>query len=45
MENVSVPGDVVADIVSHGKTTMTFSLYSGELSLAVKQEDVDMLRC
>ena len=38
MENVSVPENVVADIVGHGKTTMTYGLYSGGLSLAVKQE-------
>ena len=38
MENASVPENVVADIVGHAKTTMTYGLYSDGLSLAVKQE-------
>jgi hypothetical protein len=38
MQNKGVPENVVADIVGHEKTTMTDGLYSGGLSLAVKQE-------
>ena len=37
-ENAGVPENVVADIVGHEKTTMTYGLYSGGLSLTVKQE-------
>ena len=33
-----MPENVVADIVGHEKTTMNYGLYSGGLSLAVKQE-------
>ncbi len=35
LENAGVPENVVADIVGHEKTTMTYGLYSGGLSLAV----------
>jgi len=35
--------NVVADIVGHEKTTMTYGLYSGGLSLAVKREALDKL--
>ena len=38
LENAGVPENVVADIVGHEKTTMTYGLYSGGLSLAVKRE-------
>ncbi len=38
LENAGVSENVVADIVGHEKTTMTYGLYSGGLSLAVKQE-------
>ena len=38
LENASVPENVVADIVGHEKTTMTYGLYSGGLSLAVKRD-------
>ena len=38
LENKGVPENVVADIVGHEKTTMTYGLYSGGLSLAVKRE-------
>ena len=34
---------VVADIVGHQNTTMTYGLYSGGLSLAVKREALDKL--
>ena len=43
MENASVPENVVVDIVDHAKTTMTYRLNSGGLSLAVKQEALDKL--
>ncbi len=33
-----MPENVVADIVGHEKTTMTYGLYSGGLLLAVKRE-------
>lgn len=36
LENAGVPENVVADIVGHEKTTMTYGLYSGGVSLAVK---------
>jgi len=35
---IKVAADVAADIVGHEKTSMTYGLYSDELSLAVKQE-------
>ena len=38
LENAGVPENVVADIVGQEKTTMTYGLYSGELSLAMKHE-------
>jgi integrase len=38
LENAGVPENVVADIVGHEKPTMTFGLYSGGVSLAVKRE-------
>ena len=38
LENAGVPENVVADIVGHEKNTMTYGLYSGGLSLAVKRE-------
>ncbi len=37
MENAGVPENVVADIVGHEKPTMTYGLYSGGVSLAVKR--------
>ena len=37
LENAGVPENVVADIVGHEKTTMTYGLYSGGVSLAVKR--------
>ena len=43
LENAGVPENVVADIVGHEKTTMTYGLYSGGLSLAVKREALDKL--
>lgn len=38
LENAGVPENVVADIVGHEKPTMTYGLYSGGVSLAVKAE-------
>ena len=43
LENAGVAENVVADIVGHEKTTMTYGLYSGGLSLAVKREALDKL--
>ena len=43
LENAGVPENVVADIVGHEKTTMTYGLYSGGLSLAVKSDALDKL--
>ena len=43
LENAGVPENVVADIVGHEKTTMTYGLYSGGLSLAVKRDALDKL--
>ena len=39
----SITENVVADIVSHEKTTMIYGLYSGGLSLVVKHEALDKL--
>ena len=38
LENKGVPENIVADIVGHEKTTMTYGLYSGGLSLEVKRK-------
>jgi integrase len=38
LENAGVPESVVAEIVGHEHPTMTFGLYSGGVSLAVKRE-------
>ena len=43
LENAGVPENVVADIVGHEKTTMTYGLYSGGLSLDVKRDALDKL--
>ena len=43
LENAGVPENVVADIVGHEKTTMTYGLYSGGVSLAVKRKALDKL--
>ena len=43
LENAGVPENVVADIVGHEKTTMTYGLYSGGLSLVVKHEGLNKL--
>ncbi len=38
LEHAGVPETVVAHIVGPEKTTMTYGLYSGGVSLAVKRE-------
>lgn len=38
LRNAGAPENAVADIVGHEKTTMTYGLYSGGLSLAVKRD-------
>ena len=43
LENARVAENAVADIVGHEKTTMTYGLYSGGLSLAVKSKALDKL--
>ena len=43
LENAGVSENVVADIVGHEKTTMTYGLYSGGVSLAVKRDALDKL--
>ncbi len=43
LENAGVAENVVADIVGHEKTTMTYGLYSGGVSVAVKREALDKL--
>ncbi len=43
LENAGVAENVVADLIGHEKTTMTFGLYSGGLTLAVKREALDKL--
>jgi integrase len=44
LENAGAPENVVADIVGHEKTTMTYGLYSGGLSLSVKAEALSKLK-
>ena len=43
LENAGVAENVVADIVGHEKTTMTYGLYSGGVKLAVKSGALDKL--
>jgi integrase len=43
LENAGIAENIVADIVGHEKKTMTYGLYSGGLSLAVKSEALDKL--
>jgi integrase len=43
LENAGVAENIVADIVGHEKTTMTYGLYSGGVSLKVKREALDKL--
>ena len=43
LENAGVAENIVADIVGHEKTTMTYGLYSGGLSLEVKREALEKL--
>lgn len=44
LENAGVPENVVADIVGHEKTTMTYGLYSGGVSLEVKRKALKSLK-
>ena len=43
LENAGVLENVAADIIGHEKPTMTYGLYSGGASLAVKREAVEKL--
>lgn len=43
LENAGVAENVVADIVGHEKTTMTYGLYSGGVSLTVKRDALEKL--
>jgi integrase len=44
LENAGVSENVAADIIGHDKPTMTYGLYSGGASLAVKREATQKLR-
>lgn len=44
LENAGVSENVVADIVGHDKPTITYGLYSGGVSLAVKREALEQLK-
>ena len=44
LEREMGPENVVADIVGHEKPTMTYGLYSGGISLAVKADALARLR-
>lgn len=43
LENAGVPEGAAADIIGHEKKTMTYGLYSGGSSLAVKAEAIEKL--
>lgn len=43
LENAGVPENVVADIVGHEKTTMTYGLYSGGTTIATKRKAFEHL--
>lgn len=43
LENAGVPENVVADIVGHEKTTMTYGLYSGGVPLKVKRKALEKI--
>ncbi len=43
LENAGVPENVVADIVGHEKPRITYGLYSGGTSLAVKADALGKL--
>lgn len=43
LENAGVPENVAADIIGHDKPSMTYGLYSGGASLAVKAEAINKL--
>ncbi|MCH8112248.1 MAG: tyrosine-type recombinase/integrase [Proteobacteria bacterium] len=44
LENAGVPENVSADILGHEKTTMTYGLYSGGVSLEVKRKALAKLK-
>ena len=44
LENAGVPENVSADILGHEKTTMTYGLYSGGVSLEVKRKALEKLK-
>ena len=44
LENAGIPENVSADILGHEKTTMTYGLYSGGVSLAVKRKALAKLK-
>jgi hypothetical protein len=44
LENANVPEGVAADIPGHQKRTMTYGLYSGGSSMAVKRAAIEKLR-
>lgn len=44
LENAGVPEGVSADIVGHEKPNMTYGLYSGDASLDVKREAINLLK-
>jgi hypothetical protein len=43
LENASVLENVAAGIIGHEKPTMTYGLYSGNASLAVKRKAIEKL--
>ncbi len=43
LENANVPENVVADIVGHEKTTMTYGLYSGGVNIKLKKNAIESL--
>ena len=43
LENAGVAENIVVDIVGHERTTITYGLYSGGVSLAVKRKALDKL--
>ncbi len=44
LENAQVPESVAADILGHDKQTITYGLYSGGTSLAIKKREIEKLR-
>jgi len=44
LENAGIPENISADILGHEKTTMTYGLYSGGVSLEVKRKALAKLK-